>query len=100
GDDPEPEDFIRSAKSSRVLIVDDSRRIKNDILRTSQEFQLNPIYSPQFGISILKIRGIVFTVDQFKCLLNGNNSQYLAMHKNYQKLWKVYDEELKQGMLL
>jgi hypothetical protein len=100
GDDRELEDFIRSAKSWRVLIVDDSKRIKNDLQLTSQEFQLNPIYSPKFGISIRKKRGIVFTVDQFKCLISGNNTQYLAMRKSYQKKWKVDEVELKQGLLL
>ena len=99
GDDPELEDVIRSAKCWRVLIVDDSKRIKG-LKVTTQEFQLNPIYSPKFGISIRKKRGIIFTVDQFKCLLSGNNAQYISMFRNYQKAWKVEDVELKQGILL
>lgn len=100
GEDPELECFFESAKCWRVLISDDSRRIKDDMNMTSQEFQLNPIYSPRFGISFRKKRGIVFSVDQFKSLISGDNDQFTTLKKNYQKKWKIDEEEVKQGLLL
>jgi len=100
GEDRELEDFIQSALCWRVLVEDESRRIKDDIQSTNREFQLNPIYSAKFGISFRKKRGIVFTVEKFKCLISGTYDQYSVVRKSYQKQWKVDDGDIKQGILL
>ncbi|ALS97098.1 hypothetical protein [Lacimicrobium alkaliphilum] len=100
GKDSELEDFIESAKSWRVLIVDDSKRIKDETQMTSQEFQLNPIYSPRFGISHRKKRGISFSVRQFKSILVGSYDEYEKIKKHYQTAWRATEDEEKQGILL
>ena len=100
GHDEELENIIDSAKSWRILIVDDSKRIKDDTQITSQEFQLNPIFSPRFGISYRKKRGIKLTVDQFKTLLAGQYSDYEIIKKKYQQQWRAEEYDDNQGSLL
>ncbi|MBQ4812699.1 hypothetical protein J8M20_15170 [Pseudoalteromonas luteoviolacea] len=99
GSDTELEDFLYSALSWRVLVEDDSRRIKDDKQITGKEFQLNPVYSPRFGISYRKKRGITLTVEQFKTLIVGSSDDFELMRKQYQQKWKA-DEENIQGILL
>ena len=100
GQDEELENIIDSAKSWRVLIVDDSKRIKDETQITSQEFQLNPIFSPRFGISYRKKRGIKLTVNQFKTLLAGQYSDYEIIKKKYQQQWRAEEYDDNQGSLL
>ena len=99
GSDTELENFLYSALSWRVLVEDDSRRIKDDKQITGKEFQLNPVYSPRFGISYRKKRGITLTVEQFKTLIAGSSDDFELMRKQYQQKWKA-DEENIQGILL
>lgn len=100
--DIELEDFINSAMSWRVIIVDDSKRIKSDLQITSREYQLNPIYSPRFGISYRKKRSINFSLEEFRSILEGSSDNFEVIKKNYQKRWKVdsYYDEPNQGILL
>jgi len=100
GADKELEDFLNSALSWRVLVEDDSRRIKDDKQITSKEFQLNPIYAPKFGISYRKKRGVTFTMDQFKTIVSGSSESFEGIKKLYQQKWKSEDSEGQQGVLL
>lgn len=101
GSDGELEDFIYSALSWRVLVEDDSKRIKDDTQITSKEFQLNPVYSPRFGISYRKKRGITLTLTQFKILINGTSEDFENIRKEYQRKWRADGMEPdSQGVLL
>lgn len=101
GTDIELEDFINSAISWRVIIVDDSKRVKTDLQITSKEYQLNPIYSPRFGISYRKKRGITFRLAEFKSIIEGSSDEFEIIKKNYQKKWKINDnDEPRQEVLL
>jgi hypothetical protein len=102
GSDQELENFLYSALSWRVIVEDESRRIKDDIQITSKEFQLNPIYSPRFGISYRKKRGISLTLQQFKSLVTGTSEEFEKIRLQYQHKWRADDsnDDAKQGVLL
>ncbi|RPA64105.1 hypothetical protein EGC86_02200 [Shewanella frigidimarina] len=100
GADKELEDFLNSALSWRVLVEDESRRIKDDKQITSKEFQLNPVYAPKFGISYRKKRGITLTMEQFKVIVSGSSESFDIIRKQYQQKWKSDDSEGTQGILL
>lgn len=99
GSDEKLESFLGSALSWRVLNADDSRRIKDDYQITSKEFQLNPIYSPRFGISYRKKRGITLTLSEFKIIISGSSEEFENIKKNYQRKWKLEDISEVQGIL-
>ena len=100
GADKELEDFLNSALSWRVLVEDESRRIKDDKQITSKEFQLNPVYAPKFGISYRKKRGITFSMEQFKTIVSGSPASFDNIKKQYQQKWKSDDSDSQQGVLL
>lgn len=99
GADADLENFLFSALSWRVLVEDDSKRIKDDRQLTSKEFQLNPVYAPRFGISYRKKRGINFTLEQFKSIVTGSSADFERIKKDYQQKWKSSDIEEKLGVL-
>ncbi len=100
GDDVELESFIESALSWRVLVDDSVKRLKseNNIIR-SREFQLNPIYSPRFGVSYRKKRDVVFTAEAFKQIIGGPYSLYELLLKEYRSKWKLETDSANQGSL-
>ncbi len=102
GADSDLEDFLSSALSWRVLVEDDSKRIKDDMQTTSKEFQLNPVYAPAFGISYRKKRGIKLSIEDFKIIISGSSHEFESIKKYYQKKWKIEEprNEEKQGILL
>jgi len=100
GADKELEKFLDSALSWRVLVEDDSRRIKDEKQITNKEFQLNPIYSPKFGISYRKKRGVTITLEQFKQIVAGSSDEFDKLKKYYQQKWKSEDDEGVQGVLI
>lgn len=100
GSDSDLETFLSSALSWRVLVEDESRRIKDDKQITTKEFQLNPVYSPRFGISYRKKRGVTFSLNEFKTLIAGSSDEFEEIKKKYQSKWKSDDSESKQGILL
>lgn len=100
GSDTELEDFLYSALSWRVLVEDESRRIKDDKQITSKEFQINPVYSPRFGISYRKKRGITLNLQQFKTLISGSSEDFDVIRKQYQQKWKSDETDNTQGVLL
>lgn len=100
GSDEDLEVFLNSALSWRVLIADDSKRTKDDNQITDKEYQLNPIYSPRFGISYRKERGITFTLNEFKTIISGGSEDFEQIKKSYQKKWKSVNVIPEQGILL
>ena len=99
GVDEELEAFLDSALSWRVLIEDDSKRIKDDNQITSKEFQLNPVYAPKFGITYRKKRGITFKLSDFKKIIAGSPDEFETIKKAYQEKWKADESEDRQGLL-
>ncbi|AUZ83796.1 hypothetical protein [Methylophaga nitratireducenticrescens] len=99
GADEELEAFLASALSWRVLVEDDSKRIKDDNQITNKEFQLNPVYAPKFGISFRKKRGISFRLNEFKTIVAGTSEEFERIRKSYQQKWKADDSEDRQGIL-
>lgn len=99
GADKDLESVLSSALSWRVLVEDDSRRIKDDGQITSKEYLLNPIYAPKFGISFRKKRGVTFTLEEFKTILTGSSQDFERIKKVYQKKWKSFDSEAQQSLL-
>ena len=99
GDDEELEAFLDSALSWRVLIEDDSKRIKDDNQITSKEFQLNPVYAPKYGITYRKKRGITFKLSDFKKIIAGSSEDFEVIKKAYQEKWKADESEDRQGIL-
>jgi hypothetical protein len=100
GTDKELEKFLSSALSWRVLVEDDSRRIKDEKQITNKEYRLNPIYSPKFGISYRKTRGVTLTLEQFKQVVAGSSDDFYKLKKHYQQKWRTEDDEGVQGVLL
>lgn len=99
GSDEGLESFLASALSWRVLVEDDSKRIKDDNQITSKEFQLNPVYAPNFGISYRKKRGITFHLNEFKEIIAGSTDDFEKIKKAYQDKWRADDSEDRQGLL-
>lgn len=95
GSDIDLERFINSALSWRAIIDDDSKRIKDDLQMTTREFLLNPIYSPRFGISYRKKRGITFSLEEIEVLRRGDSDAFENMKKSYQKKWRNEDTDEK-----
>jgi len=105
GSDKELENFLSSALSWRVLVEDESKRIKDDMQITSKEFQLNPVYAPRFGISYRKKRGVTFSMEHFKMIISGSSQEFEEIKKYYQKKWKTQNPDdiaksPEQGLLL
>ncbi|MBL4797317.1 MAG: hypothetical protein JKY50_07880 [Oleispira sp.] len=86
--EPEMEDILSAGEAWKVLISDDSKRLKSDSQYTSKEYVLNPIFSPKFGISYRKKRGIVFDLEEFKILINGSSDDFDKIRNKYRKSWK------------
>lgn len=101
GSDEDLEKVINSALSWRVLVPDDSKRIKDDLQITSKEYSLNPVYAPRFGISYRKKRGTTFSLADFKTILTGSSEDFEKIRRTYQKKWKTEESsEQFQGTLL
>jgi hypothetical protein len=99
GAEEELEAFLASALSWRVLVEDDSKRVKDDNQITNKEFLLNPVYAPKFGISFRKKRGISFTLNEFKTIVAGSSEDFEAIRKSYQKKWRANNGDERQGSL-
>lgn len=99
GADEALEAFLASALSWRVIVEDDSKRIKDDNQITNKEFQLNPVYAPKFGISYRKKRGITFKLNDFKKIITGSPDEFETIRKAYQDKWKADNSEDRQGLL-
>lgn len=90
GDDGELEKFLDSAICWRVLIKDQSKRNKSDnTVSAGFEFQLNPIYSPRFGISYRKKRHVSLDTKTYKWIIGGSHEVYEPILRRYQKYWKA-----------
>ncbi len=100
GSDKELENFITSALSWRVIVEDESKRVKDDMQITNKEYRLNPIYAAKFGISYRKKRGVNFSLDQFKTIIAGSSESFELIKKEFQQRWKSDDTDTKQGLLL
>lgn len=77
------DEILRSAICWRVLIKHDITRVKMQQDPTNLEYQLNPIYSCDFGISFNKGRDISFTVEELKTLLKGSLEEYTKFRTSY-----------------
>lgn len=98
--DPDLESLLSAGEAWKVLISDDSKRLKSDSQYTSKEYVLNPIYSAKFGISYRKNRGIVFDLEEFKKIANGTSEEFETIRNRYRKKWKCdLDENIDDGQI-
>lgn len=97
--DEELESILSAAECWRVLVSDDSKRLKSENQLTTKEYTLNPIYSPRYCISYRKKRGIIFELDEFKILLNGSYDDFEAIKAKYRKIWKYDIEETEKTQI-
>lgn len=100
GSDLEIESLIDSAICWRVLVEDKLRRRKSETNIKNKEFQLNPIYSPKFGISYRKKTDLSLTLENFKIIVNGDSDTFSLFLKDYQKKWNNDSSVSTQGILL
>ncbi|WP_201630002.1 hypothetical protein [Psychrobacter maritimus] len=100
GSDLEIESLIDSAICWRVLVEDKLKRRKNETNIKNKEFQLNPIYSPNFGISYRKKTDLSLTLENFKIIVNGDSDSFSFFLKDYQKKWNSDSFISTQGILL
>ena len=98
GSDIELEKFLNSALSWRVLVKDETRRIKDDMQITNFEYRLNPLYSPKFGISYRKKRGIKFDLKTFKDLYECSPDEFERIRSRYLDRWSE-NSSLQEDLL-
>ncbi|AZM39875.1 hypothetical protein EJP75_15915 [Acinetobacter baumannii] len=78
-------DFISEAQKHSILIEVVETKSKNGIGQDIRDFILNPIYAPYFNISYRKKRKIEISVEDFECLISGNESDYRKLHNKLTK---------------
>ena len=100
GSDLEVENLIDSAICWRVLTEDKLKRRKSERSINNKEFQLNPIYSPNFGISYRKKTNLSLTLEVFKIIVDGDSDSFALVLKDYQRKWSTSDFNSTQGILL
>lgn len=93
------DELIRQAKCWRVLIQHGTTKDKDPDRIASTEYVLNPIFSPNFGISYRKKRRIDLTVHELETIFFGESEQYEKLRSRYIASWKS-DLDEKQGKLL
>jgi hypothetical protein len=92
--DPELEKILSAGECWKILTSDDSKRLKSENQITSKEYRLSPIYSPRFGISYRKKRGITFELSEFKTLINGTYEEFDAIRDKYRKIWRSEEKDV------
>lgn len=72
-------------------VGDTKRKSAHDI--SSKEYMLHPIFSPHFGISYRRKKKFEFSLLEIKTIFTGSEKDYVALCKNYQKVWKLDSDE-------
>lgn len=95
--EPDLEELLSAAEAWKILISDDSKRLKSDSQFTLKEYMLNPVFSPKFGITYRKKRGIIFDLDEFKILVNGTSEDFDRIRNEYRRRWRCDVDSDVQG---
>lgn len=91
--------LIYEAKKHFVLIEYLETKTKSKVGSDSVDYQLNPIYSPYFGISYRKKRKINMSVEQFKAISSGSQDEYSNVMKFFDKSSDETAPQLDLGLL-
>lgn len=75
-----------------VLFAVQETKVKDTRL-SHEDFVLNPIFAPHFGISYNKGRKLDINAEDATLLLLGNRDQMNKLVKGYQKTWKLEEGE-------
>ncbi|ENW81337.1 hypothetical protein F909_02628 [Acinetobacter sp. ANC 3929] len=93
-------DFISEAQKHSILIEVVETKSKNGIGQDIRDFILNPIYAPYFNISYRKKRKIEISVEDFECLISGNESDYRKLHNKLTKQnFSKDNEQIQLGLI-
>ena len=90
--------IVRQALSWNVLIALNATKEKTNIDTAKLDYQLNPIYSPAFGISINRKHKMNFSMKDFETILKGDNSEWIeymdSLDKKQLNSFNEYHEDL------
>ena len=81
------EAFIKETLKWSVLFENESTKDKSDYLAHGNEYMLNPIYAPYFGVSYRRKRRLELSSDDIICLIQGDFENYTQLIKKYSKKW-------------
>lgn len=77
--------IVTQALCWNVLIALNATKEKNNIDTAKLDYQLNPIYSPAFGISINRKHKMTFSMKDFEMILKGSNSEWIEYRNSLEK---------------
>ena len=83
------EDFIKEALKWSILFENESTKDKSDYQVHGNEYMLNPIYAPYFGISYRRKRRLELSSDDIFCLIKGDLNEYTKLLKTYSSKWDI-----------
>jgi len=79
--------ILEIAKCWRVLIEYPATKDKDRHGSALYEYQLNPIYSPNFGITYRKNRRLEISQDDFRVICLGDSDEYENLRDRYKNKW-------------
>ncbi|PRY04414.1 hypothetical protein [Paraburkholderia sp. BL25I1N1] len=88
----EAADIIKECIKWSVLFVSQETKVKDARFETD-EYVLNPIYAPYFGISFNKGRKLELSQQAATDLLCGSRDQLDTLLRNYKKAWAVVEAD-------
>jgi len=72
-----------------ILFENESTKDKSDYQVHGNEYMLNPIYAPYFGISYRRKRRLELSSDDIFCLIKGDLNEYTKLLKTYSSKWDI-----------
>jgi hypothetical protein len=89
----EAEAILQECVKWSILFVTPETKVKDERFE-GEEYVLNPIYAPYFGISYNKGRKLELTTQAAIELLTGTRDNLDKLLKNYKSKWSVTDNQL------
>jgi len=94
----EAERVLSEAVKWSVFFIQDESKVKG-VRYESNEYVLNPIFAPFFGISYNKGRKLEMPGPQAEAMLTGTVQDYTNLLKTYERAWATSeDEQLTLGL--
>lgn len=88
----EAERVLSEAVKWSVFFVQDESKVKG-VRYESNEYVLNPIFAPFFGISYNKGKKLEIPSPQAEAMLTGAVQDYTNLIKTYERAWASNDDE-------
>ncbi len=90
--------FLNETVKWSVLFEYEDTKKKDKTLPLSNEYILNPIYSPYFHISYRKKRKLELSTNNLICLIKGTLDEYRKFMKYYSRRWSIGTDEFAPSL--